>query len=75
MMPVFVDVYNHDIKNLVWDVWLIRYIPLKPHLAIFRLLERSSRHLRLLNLLGLRPSPFVLPSPLSHPVETMTSPS
>jgi len=26
-------------------------------------------------LLGLRPSPFVLPSPLSHPVETKSSPS
>jgi len=36
---------------------------------------RTFDRLRLVFLLGLRPSPIVLPSLLSHPVETMAGPS
>lgn len=36
---------------------------------------RNCFRLHLLNLLGLRPSPLVLPSPLSCPVEPMSPPS
>jgi hypothetical protein len=46
----------------------------KPHLEL-KLLERNRCRLRLLDLLHLRRSPDVLPSLLSHPVETMSGPS
>ncbi len=53
---------------------VIRTLP-KPHLEFFRLLERTFHRLHLLILLDLQSSPTVLPSPLSHPVETRSGPS
>ena len=54
--------------------WVIR-TPCETSSRVFRLLERTFHRLHLLNLLDLRSSPTVLPSPLSHAVETWSSPS
>ncbi len=61
----------------------LQFLRLRLQIARRSLLKRRSQpgntrmylrlHLRIL--LGLRPSPLVLPSLLSHPVETMAGPS
>ena len=49
--------------------WVIR-TPCETSSSMFKLLERNFHRLQLLFLLDLQSSPTVLPSPLSHPVET-----